>query len=142
MPDNSPENPYDEFLKKIAQIVEDITKNIPDNQNCRFIGCTIISGNVPGELFPGAPGTENHEALQYEMIESEDRIYITARIPSWIHAPPEVDIQAHAVRIHAGGREATIALRKPADISHSFYRVRHGLIDIVVSNLQVPAPDS
>ena len=46
MPDT--ENPYDDFLKNLAKLVEDIIKNMPDSENTRFIGCTIIAGGANG----------------------------------------------------------------------------------------------
>ncbi len=42
------ENPYDDFLKSLAKMVEDIMNDMPDEEHARFIGCTIIAGGIPG----------------------------------------------------------------------------------------------
>ena len=140
MPNNPGENPYDEFLKQLAKIVEEIVKNIPNQENTRFIGCTIISGNVSGP-FPVYPAGDDDE-ITYEVIDSEDRIFITARIPAGMPTFAYADIRPDAIVIHAGDREATIVLETPADLIHSFYRVRHGVMDIVVSKVKLPVTGS
>lgn len=140
MPNNPGENPYDEFLKQLAKILEEIAKNLPDQENTRFIGFTILSGNVsgPSPVYPAG----DDDAITYEVIDSEDRIFITARIPAWMPNFAYADIRPDSIVIHAGDREATIVLETPADLIHSFYRVRHGVMDIVVSKVKLPITGS
>lgn len=135
MPNNPGENPYDEFLRQLAKIVEEIAKNLPDPENTRFIGCTIISGNVRGPS-PEDPARDDAE-IEYEVIDSKDRIFITARMPAGVPAFAYADIRPDSVVIHAGDREAMIELETPADLIHSFYRVRHGVMDIVISKVPI-----
>jgi hypothetical protein len=142
MPNNPGENPYDEFLRQLAKIVEEIMKNLPDQENTRFIGCTIISGNVSGPSPVNPAWSEEDQEISYEVIYSEDRIFITARIPAGMPTYAYADIRPDSIVIHVGDREATIVLETPADIIHSFYRVRHGVMDIVVSKVKLPVRES
>jgi hypothetical protein len=132
MPNNPGENPYDEFLRQLAKIVEEIAKKLPDAENTRFIGCTIISGNVRA---PSPDDPDRDDEIEYEVIDSDDRIFITACIPAGVPAFAYAEIRPDSVVIHAGNREATIVLETPADLIHSFYQVRHGVMDIVVSKV-------
>jgi hypothetical protein len=140
MPNNPGENPYDELLKQLAKMVEEIVKNLPDQEHTRFIGCTIISGNVsgPSQVYPAGDDDE----ITYEVIESDERIFITARLPAGMPSLAYADIRPDSIVIHAGDREATVVLETPADLIHSYYRVRHGVMDIVVSKVRLPVTDS
>ena len=40
-----PNDSYDEFLKHIARMVEDIVRNLPEAEGTRFVGYTIITGS-------------------------------------------------------------------------------------------------
>jgi hypothetical protein len=127
-----PNNPYDDFLKNIAQMVEDMVRNIPDGEGARFIGCTIIAGNN-GE----APqiihiGKTPREEIEYEVIEDEDYLFITGSLPPGSRFAAYADISTDAVTIIVGEKRASIPLDVKIDIIHSFYQVRHGVIDIVV----------
>jgi hypothetical protein len=130
MPDD--ENPYDEFVKSLAKMVEDIMKDMPDEEHARFIGCTIIAGGIPGDppFFQGME--ENNMEIRYEIIESDERIYITTQLPPDIKNAPYADIDPDSVRICIDDRDALIPMPVPIDIIHSFYIVRHGVMDIVL----------
>jgi len=127
-----PNNPYDDFLKNIAQMVEDMVRNIPDGEGARFIGCTIIAGNN-GE----APqiihiGKAPREEIEYEVIEDEDYLFITGSLPPGSRFAAYADISTDAVNIIVGEKRAPIPLDSKIDIIHSFYQVRHGVIDIIL----------
>ena len=66
MPDK--QNPYDDFLKSLAKLVEDLMKDLPDEDHARFIGCTIIAGGTPDteHFFPGSGNA--CRAIRYELI--------------------------------------------------------------------------
>ena len=57
---NNPNGPYDDVFNNLAKIVEDIVKNMPDNQHARIVGYTIITrhaSNGDPEIFrAGEPG--------------------------------------------------------------------------------------
>jgi hypothetical protein len=129
MPDT--ENPYDDFLRNLAKLVEDIVKNMPDGENTRFIGCTIIAGGTNG--FPQVPGTgTGKREIRYETIDSEDRIFITAEIPPGTKNAPYADINPDSVRICVDELDSVIPFEEKIDVIHSFYMVRHGVMDIVL----------
>ena len=129
MPDS--ENPYDDFLKNLAKLVEDIVKNMPDGEDAKFIGCTIITGGTNG--FPQTPGTTGgRREIRYEMIDTEDRIFITAEIPSGTKNAPYADINPDSVRICIDELNTVIPFEEKIDVIHSFYMVRHGVMDIVL----------
>ncbi|HUU76604.1 MAG TPA: hypothetical protein VMW63_11050 [Methanoregulaceae archaeon] len=135
-----PNNPYDEFLKDLAKMVEDILQNIPRQDHARFIGCTIISGNPSDNphIFRINPG--HHQDIEYEVIESDDRIFITAEIPPGISSAVYADIGPEKVAIVTGEKKTWIELRCQIDLIHSFYQVRHGVIDIVLKKKNVANP--
>lgn len=129
MPDT--ENPYDDFLKNLAKLVEDIVRNMPEGENTRFIGCTIIAGGANG--FPNVPGAgAGKREIRYEMIDTEDRVFITAEIPPGTKNAPYADISPESVRICIDELNNVIPFEEKIDVIHSFYMVRHGVMDIVL----------
>jgi hypothetical protein len=134
MPDN--ENPYDDFLKNLAKLVEDIMKTMPDQDTPRFIGCTIIAGSAKGTPPLYGIGNEKRE-IRYEMIETDDRIFITAEIPPGTKNAPYADINADSVRICVDEMSNVIPFQDRIDVIHSFYMVRHGVLDIVLRKASV-----
>lgn len=132
-----PNNPYDDFMKNLAKMIEEIMTNLPQqDNNPRFIGCTIIAGN-PGDLaniFPGQ-GKPARE-IEYEVIEADDRFFITAIVPSDLKSAPYADIKPDSVRICMDEMEVTIDLPSPGDVIHSFYMVRHGVMDVMIKKVQ------
>ena len=126
------ENPYDDFLKSLAKLVEDIMKDLPDDEHARFIGCTIIAGGTSGTP-PFLEGNQgNCNEIRYEIIESDERIFITTQLPPDIKNAPYADIDPDSVRICIDDLNALIPLPVHIDVIHSFYIVRHGVMDIVL----------
>lgn len=132
------ENPYDEMLRKIAQMVEELLKNLPKEENTRIIGCTIITnGGMP--YFARNPGVEIDEKdIPIEVIDSPDSIFVTARLPTTLHSAPYADITPQAVHIVVNERRIPVPLPCPVDVIHSFYQVRHGILDVILRKKQVP----
>ncbi len=127
-----PNNPYDDFLKNISRMVEDIIRNMPEKEGTHFIGYTIIAGK-PGENPRIIPMDRNQgEEIEYEVIEDEQFIYVTARLPSHAKSAAYADISAEGVTIVIGERKASIPVDVRIDVIHSFYQIRHGVIDIVL----------
>jgi len=127
-----PNNPYDDFLKNLARMVEDIVKNMPDQEGAKFIGCTIITGS-PGDL-PRVihMGKNPFEEIEYEVVEDERYIFVTGKLPPRSPGAAYANISPDSVTIVVGEKKADIALDSQIDIIHSFYQVRHGVIDIVL----------
>jgi HSP20 family molecular chaperone IbpA len=134
---NNPGSPYDDVFNNLAKIVEEIVKNMPDNQNARIIGYTIITRNPsngePGIFRIGEPYGDTE--IPYEVVESEDMIYITAIMPPEYKNAPLVDIQPDRVYVGIDNREITIMLDQPIDRIHSNYRIHRGVMDITLQKV-------
>jgi hypothetical protein len=129
MPQN---NPYDDFLKNISRMVEDIIRNMPENYGTHFIGYTIIAGK-PGESPRIIPMNKNPgEEIEYEVIEDDQFLFVTARLPPHTRSAAYADISSDGVTIVVGERKASIPLDVRIDVIHSYYQIRHGVIDIVL----------
>jgi len=135
---NNPNSPYDDVFNNLAKIVEDIVKNMPENQHARIVGYTIItrhpSNGDPGVFRAGESGDD--EEIPYEVVESDDMIYITATMPANQKNAPLVDIQPDNVLIGIDNREVTIMLSQPVDRIHSYYRVHRGVMDVTLKKLK------
>jgi HSP20 family molecular chaperone IbpA len=135
---NNPNGPYDDVFKNLAKIVEDIVKNMPDNQNARIVGYTIItrhpSSGEPEIFRAGAP--EDEGDIPYEVVESEDQVFITAMMPADPKNAPLVDIQPNSVHISIDDRDIRILLDHPVDRIHSYYRVHRGVMDIALKKVK------
>ena len=135
---NNPGSPYDEVFNNLAKIVEEIVKNMPENQHARIVGYTIITRNPSN----GEPGVfrmvepDDEAEIPYEVVESEDMIYITAIMPAVYKNAPLVDIQPDKVYVGIDNREITIMLDQPIDRIHSSYRVHRGVMDITLKKVQ------
>jgi len=135
---NNPNSPYDDVFNNLAKIVEDIVKNMPDNQHARIVGYTIITrhpSNGDPEVFRAGDSGDDDE-IPYEVVESDDMIYITATMPADQKNAPSVDIQTNNVHVSIDNRDITIMLDKPIDRIHSNYRVHRGLMDITLKKIQ------
>jgi hypothetical protein len=135
---NNPGGPYDDVFNNLAKIVEDIVKNMPDSQHARIIGYTIITRQTATgdpEIFRiGIP--EDDGEIPYEVVETEDEIFITAELPGDLKNAPFADIEARCVRIVADNRITTIVLEGSIDRVHSYYRVHRGLMDISLKKIK------
>ena len=130
---NNPNNPYDDVFNNLAKIVEDIVKNMPDNEHARIVGYTIITCHpMNGETEIFRAGIPEEGEIPYEMIETEDQIFITAEMPTTIKNAPVVDIEPERVQITADDRTTTIMLEHKVDRIHSYYRVHRSVMDITL----------
>jgi len=134
---NRENNPYDDIFANISKIVEEIVKNMPEHQSARIVGYTIItrgSGEAPCVFRVGGEGED--DGIPYEVVESDDMIFITAELPPDPQYAPYADIWINAVRICVDNCETTIALDHPVDVIHSYYRVHRGLMDITLRKIR------
>src|SRR5512136_71287 len=87
---NNPNGPYDDVFRNLAKIVEDIVKNMPESQQARIVGYTIItrqpSSDDPRVYHFDSP--EDDDDIPYEVIESDDQIFITAILPADLKNAP------------------------------------------------------
>jgi HSP20 family molecular chaperone IbpA len=135
---NNPNSPYDDVFTNLAKIVDEIVKNMPDSQHARIVGYTIItrhpSNDDPGNFRLGEPNDDAE--IPYEVVESEDMIYITAMMPADPKNAPWVDIQPNRIHVGIDNREISIILNHPIDRIHSYYRVHRGVMDITLKKGQ------
>jgi HSP20 family molecular chaperone IbpA len=129
---NNSSNPYDDIFSNISKIMEEIVKNMPEHQHARIVGYSIVTrgSNEPPAVY--RIGRDDDDEIPYEVLESEDMIYVTAEIPPDSKNAPFADIGANSVRICVGDRETTIVLSHPVDVIHSWYRLHRGLLDITL----------
>jgi hypothetical protein len=126
------DNPQDDLYADLSEIVAEIIRHMPGHDRARIIGYTIIS---PPSLPPTAfriIGDDDRYRLPYETVESDDVVFITARLPPGTSSPLNVEIIQGEVRIFLEERAATITMKSPVDISHSHYSVRNGVLDITL----------
>ena len=137
---NNPNGPYDDVFINLAKIVEDIVKNMPESQHARIVGYTIItrepSSDDPRIYHFGSP--EDDDEIPYEVMESDDQIYITAILPSDLKNAPFADIDTDRVRIVADAKAVTVMLDHTVDRVHSYYRIHRGLMDITLKKGRHP----
>ena len=130
---NNPNNPYDDVFNKLAKIVEEIVSNMPEQQHARIVGYTIITrhpGGDPGAFPHGTAGED--EETPYEVVESDEYVFITAVMPANPQHLPTADIRTDQVRICVDDRDTVIMLDNAIDLVHSNYRVHRGLMDITL----------
>ena len=111
---------------------------MPESQHARIIWYTIItrqSATGDPEIFSiGTP--EDDGEVPYEVVETDDEIFITAELPAELKNAPFADIETQCVRIVADDRITTIMLEGPIDRVHSYYRVHRGLMDISLKKIR------
>jgi len=135
---NNPGGPYDDVFNNLAKIVEDIVKNMPESQHARIVGYTIITrqaGSDDPGIFPAGPPDDEGE-VPYEVVETDNDLFITAVMPADPRNAPVADIEANCVRIVVDDRITTIMLDHPIDRIHSYYRVHRGIMDISLKKVK------
>ena len=136
---NNPGGPYDEVFKNLAKIVEDIVRNMPENEQARVIGYTIITRHTDGsdpEVFPLGPLDDDGE-IPYEVLETDEDLFITATLPADPQNAPTAEIEPDRVRICVDERVTTVMLPHPIDRIHSTYRIHRGVMDIALKKVRV-----
>jgi hypothetical protein len=135
-----PNNPYDDFLKNLAKMVEDMIREMPERDGVRFVGYTIVAGN-PGDI-PHIiqMGKTPVEEIEYEVVEDENYIFVTGKLPPQAPGAAYADISTDRVTIIVGEQKAAIPLETKIDVIHSFYQVRHGVIDIILKKKRQVTP--
>ena len=128
----SRENPYDDFIRNLARVVEDLLKNLPQEEATHIIGCTIISGS--GAKLPHFVLDRDGagEEINFELIEGPDKVFVTARLPVNLVSAPYADITPESLHIIVNEKRTLVPLPCRVDVIHSYYQVRHGVIDIIL----------
>jgi hypothetical protein len=74
--------------------------------------------------------------LPYESIDSDDILFITARLPPDARNPPFVDIMQDVIRVFLDERAAIIIMKSPVDVARSHFTVRNGVLDITLTKFK------
>jgi HSP20 family molecular chaperone IbpA len=134
---NNSSNPYDDVFSNISKIMEEIVKSMPEHQHARIVGYTIITrgSNEPPAVFRLGRDDDDDD-IPYEVVETDDTIYITAEMPPNPKNAPFADIRVTSVRICVDNRQTTIVLDHPVDVIHSWYRLHRGVLDITLKKVR------
>ncbi|WP_211530535.1 hypothetical protein [Methanocalculus chunghsingensis] len=98
----------------------------------RIIGCILRpEGGFGGYLL--VPTYSPPADLPFEMIETENRIYITAGLPpeNMLKSAPYARIERERVAVVVNEHETWIPLPARINVFHSNYTVRNGVMDIL-----------
>ena len=135
---NNPNGPYDDVFSNLAKIVEEIVNNMPESQNARIIGYTIITRQSSSEdpVVCHFDSLEDDEDIPYEVMESDDQIFITADLPADPKNAPYADIEPDRVRIIVDDKSVTVMLDHTVDRIHSYYRIHRGVMDITLKKVR------
>jgi len=135
---NRENNPYDDIFANISKIVEELIKNMPENQHARIVGYTVITRGAgePPCVFRVGEDDEDDDGIPYEVVESDEMVFITAELPPDPKHAPYADIRTDRVRICVDDYETTIPLDHPVDVIHSYYRVHRGVMDVTIRKIR------
>jgi hypothetical protein len=130
-------DPDDDMVPALTEIITEILRNIPGSRVVR------VKGFFRGAPCPSVPprifrlmGDNDHRRLPFERIESEDFIFITARLASHLQCTPHVEIMQDALHVFIDERVAIIILHTPVDVNRSHYTVHNGILDITVKKIK------
>lgn len=129
------DNPNDEIGPALTEILREIVRNWPGHQHVRVIGFSVTQGpGIPPMAFR-LTGEDDSRRLPFETIESEEFIFITARLPSRLKSTPHVEIMQDALHVYIDERVAVIVLRTPVEITRSYFTVRNRILDITLQKI-------
>jgi HSP20 family molecular chaperone IbpA len=75
--------------------------------------------------------------VPYEVVETDEDLFITASLPADPANAPFADIEPDRVRICIGDLITTVMLPHPIDRIHSTYRVHRGVMDISLKKVKI-----
>jgi hypothetical protein len=125
-----PNNSDDRMYRDLARLLENLLRSLPSPEPGQMVGFTVMTGSVPFDPDTGGNNSDDSGEIDYECVEGRDDVFVTARVPANLRTAPYVDIQPRQIRIVMDDRVAEIDLPVPIDIRHSFYQVRHGVMDV------------
>ena len=132
-----PDNPNGDIVPALTEIIAEILMKMPDNRGVRVRGFSILP---PGPSLPPMIfrliGEDDRRRLPFERIDTDDFIYITARLPSDLISTPHVEIMQDALHVFIDERVAIIILHTPVDVNRSHYTVHNGILDITVKKIR------
>jgi len=129
------ENPDDDIGPALTEILTEIIRNLPGHQHVQVTGFSVTQGpGIPPVAFR-LTGEDDSRRLPFETIESEEFIFITARLPSRLKSIPHVEIMRDALHVYIDERVAVIVLRTSVEITRSYFTVRNRILDITLQKI-------
>jgi hypothetical protein len=131
------ENPPDDLYAAISEVVEEIIRHFSEHGHPRIIGYTVIP---PGPSLPPVAfrltGDNDRHRLPYETIETDEVLFITARLPSDFKNQPRVKITTDVAQVFIDNLEAVIPVKFPVDVTRSHFSVRNRVLDITLTKFR------
>lgn len=135
-----PNNPYDDLLKHLIKLLEQVTslehniEKIQDGPGKRpgIFGCAIITGGIPCLTGVNNGDARRSSGIGYEMVDAGETAYVTVPLPPGLTESPEVMLRERECHIHASGMSGTIELNFPIIPQDSSWSFRNGLLDITL----------
>jgi hypothetical protein len=130
------DNSKDDFGPALTEILTEIIRHLPGNQRVRVTGFSVTQGPAIPPMAFRLTGEDDSRRLPFETIESEEFIFITARLPSHLITAPHVEIMQDALHVFIDERVAVIVLHAPVDLNCSHYTVHNGILDITLKKIR------
>jgi hypothetical protein len=132
------DNPNEDIGPALTEILTEIIRNLPGHQRVRVTGFSVTQGpDIPPMAFR-LTGGDDSRRLPFETIESEEFIFITARLPSHLMSTPHVEIMQDALHVFLDERAAVIVLHTPVEITRSYFTVHNRILDITLQKITRP----
>lgn len=125
-----PRNSDDDLYRDLARILEHMLRRLPVPEPGQVVGFTVMTGAAPVDPELYGDSSDDEDEIDYECVEGRDDVFVTAKLPTDLRTAPYVDIQAKLIRIVMDERVIEIEMPAPIDIRHSYYQVRHGVMDV------------
>ena len=143
-----PNNPYDDLLKNLMKLLEQITsleQNMRKMQdgphtNPGIIGCAIITGSLTHQGHP-LQERDHKSGLAYEMVDADETAYLTVQLPANLSDDPCVEFSERKCYISTRGLSGSIDLQFPINPEISTWTFCNGVLDVVLEKLP-PEPPS
>lgn len=142
-----PNNPYDDLLKNLVKLLEQITsleqnmKKVQDGPSMKpgIIGCAIITGSLPHQ------GSQNQDpdgktGLSYEMVDAGKTAYLTVQLPAHLSEDPLVEFSERSCHISTQGLSGNIELQFPIVPQTSTWTFCNGILDVVLEKVPSELP--
>jgi len=131
-----PNNPYDEILRSIAKILEDVLGE--NGEPPRIIGCAIFACGESADKDPRQ--IDRDCSFSYEVTDSEQCVYISACVPPKCEGQASVAFGPLAVTLRIGESVETVDLDDEIDPGESSFSVNHGVLDVVCMKVRESEP--
>jgi hypothetical protein len=130
------DNHNDDIGPALTEILTEIIRYLPGHQRVRVTGFSVSQGPAIPPMAFRLTGEDDSRRFPYETIESEECIFITARLPSGLVSTPHVEIMQDTLHVFLDERVAVIDLHTPVEITRSFFTVRNRILDITLQKIK------